>query len=594
MSKRPIILWLILLGALFAAFAIIGPSANQEKEVAVSEFISQVERGEISDVVINGDTVKGKTAKGAVVKTYATDKEELIRAMRAKNVRYEEQAPSNATTWIMLLLKLAIPLIIVVVIARGIKNAGPGNVHRMQTVNKSSMQKDVKTTFADVAGCDEAVEEVRDLVRFLKNPGKGSKLGGRIPKGVLLMGPSGTGKTLIARALAGEAGVPFFAASAAAFVEMFVGVGAARVRDLFENAKKHAPCIIFIDELDAVGKKRAGLSGIGGHTEMEQTLNELLVQMDGFTPNQGIIVVAATNRPETLDQALLRAGRFDRKVVVALPDIKGREAILKVHVRGKKMSPDVDLSVIARGTPGMSGADLEELLNEAALLADNANKEAIDHVDIEQAKEKMYMGPERKGAVLSEQEKNVIAWHEAGHTVVGWFTPEADPPHRVTIIPRGMALGLTWSLPTEDRKLRTRKQLLAEIKVLLGGRGAEERLLGKDNITTGASNDLERATATAKRMVCDFGMDEATGLRTFGEKERGFMFESSRPNYSEATARKLDDAEHAIVEKCHKEVQAMLEDKKDLLKALADALREFETVDAAMLLSILGARPVAT
>jgi cell division protease FtsH len=563
----------------------------RDSEVSISAFIDRVAAGEITQVVIQGDAVQGRTADGTRVSTYATDKTELIRVMREKNVSYEERPPqqSNAT-WVMMLLKIALPLGLLLVIFMAIRRATTGQMQGAQrhAASKATLHANVATTFADVAGCDEAVEEVRDLVAFLKDPRKFERLGGRVPKGVLLMGPSGTGKTLLARAVAGEAGVPFYETSAAGFVEMFVGVGAARVRDLFAEAKKKAPCIIFIDELDAVGQKRMGLAGFtGGHDERTQTLNQLLVEMDGFVQNQGVIVIGATNVPEVLDQALLRPGRFDRKVVVPRPDLKGREAILRVHARNKKMAADVDFGIVARGTPGMTGADLEELLNEAALEATKKGKEAIDTVDIEYARDKVFMGPERKGAVMSAATKDVIARHEVGHTIVGWFEPNADPIRRVTIIPRGMALGLTWSLPEEDRQLHHRDHLIAQVRTLLGGRAAEAQKFGA-NVTTGAANDLTRATDIVRKMVTEWGMSEKLGLMVLGKKNQGFMYEQSQQDCSDDMARRVDDEIKGIIDREYAWVSALLDQKKDLLERLTAALREVETLEEVQIAAILG------
>ena len=585
--------WIGLLGLMLFAFLILNQRVSKDQNVPVSEFVDRVENGEFVKVTITGEHARGETANGTGVTTYVSEKEPLVRALHDKHVKYEEREPSNSGSWLQLLFKFGLPLVLMDIFFRGMQKAGPGNLLKQQTTNKAKMQPDTKTMFTDVAGIDEAVEECRDFVTFLKDPPRFATLGARIPKGVLLIGPPGTGKTLLARAIAGEADVPFLAGNGAEFVEVFVGVGAARVRDLFEKARKSKPCIVFIDELDAVGKKRNGVGGIGSHTEMEQTLNQLLVEMDGFSPNEGIIVIAATNRPETLDDALLRSGRFDRTVTVDPPDVRGREAILKVHARNKTVAPDVDYSTIARGTSGLVGADLEKLLNEAALDAAKRGKKAITTEDIERAKEKVYMGPERKSAVLSEQTKHVIAYHEAGHALVGWFTPEANPPHRVTIIPRGRALGLTWFLPPDDLSLCTRNQLLAQIKVGLGGRAAEKVILS-DNFTTGASNDLMNATMIVRRMVEEFGMgdNKLLGPGTFGKKEGGSMFDQGK-DYGEDTASKIDAEKRRILTECEAKADALVLEKRSLLDALAKALRVEETIGHDRLLAILGQRKVA-
>jgi len=592
-GKPMFFIWLLILGAVLAAFLMMDPSRSQTQEVPISEFIDRVEAGEITSVTISGDRARGTTAARGTVSTYVTDRTELTRVLREKHVSYREEPPSQTGNMLMLLLKLALPILLLVILFRAMKNAGGGGGGMLKQVmsSKATLHTDGKVTFADVAGVDEAKEECKDLVDFLKDPAKFMKLGGKVPKGVLLLGDSGCGKTLLARAVAGEAGVPFFSADASSFVEMFVGVGAARVRDLFENARKKKPCIIFIDEIDAVGKSRGGIaSGSGGHDEREQTLNQLLIEMDGFSGNEGIIVMGATNRPEVLDKALLRPGRFNRHVMVPKPDIKGRIEILKVHSRGKPFGADVDLSIIARGTPGMTGADLENLLNEAALRASKLNKTAIGMDDIEYARYKVLMGPERKGVVLTDEEKRVIAYHESGHTLVGWFTPACDPVNHVTIISRGQSLGTTWSLPLQDRKLSKRSELLAEVKMLYGGRVAEELILGND-FTTGASNDLMRLTHIAKRMVTDFGMSESLGQRTFGDKTHGW-FEQSQNDFSDETAAAIDGEIKTLTAKCYDAVKQLLTEKRELLDRLAAELMVKESLGAAQIEAILGPRPL--
>jgi cell division protease FtsH len=449
----------------------------------------------------------------------------------------------------------------------------------------------VNVSFKDVAGIDEAVEEVRDLVTFLKNPKGSGSLGGRMPKGILLVGPPGNGKTLLARAVAGEAGVPFFSADASSFVEMFVGVGAGRVRDLFEDAKKHAPCIIFIDELDAIGKKRGGMASGGGNDEREQTLNQLLIAMDGFSANEGIILMAATNRPETLDGALTRSGRLDRQVVVPRPDLRGREKILKIHSRDKLVAPDVDYTIVARRTTGMSGADLEAVMNEAALRASKLNKPAIELADIEFACKKIQLGAERTSAVIPEETKRVIAVHECGHTLAGWFTVAADQIREVTIVPRGPALGLTWTMPDEDRVLLSKTQLLAEIQLLYGGRVAEQVVFGAEHVTTGASNDLERLSKIAKGMVKHYGMCPELGPpQVFGETETGFVFQESRKDYSDETEAALDKQVNSLLKGCYDKVLNLLTEKRELLDKLTAALIDKESLGQAEIEAILGPR----
>jgi cell division protease FtsH len=595
MNKRTLLVWLMLLGFFIITMTYMGRGTGPvEKNVSISEFISLVEKGEIKQVEIAGANITAKAKDDSVIKTYCTNNTELLRILNEKKVPYKEVEPSNSSQWIMLLLKFALPLVFLLFIFRFMNKATMGGMNKMNehASHKAEVsQKDNETTFADVAGIDEAVEEVRDLVDFLKNPQKFTVLGGRTPKGTLLAGPSGTGKTLLARAVAGEAKVPFFSASAAGFVEMFVGVGAARVRDLFEKAKKSAPCIIFIDELDAVGRKRGGVSFGGGHDEREQTLNELLVQMDGFKPNQGVIVIAATNRPDVLDSALTRAGRFDRQVIVPNPDVKGREAILKVHSKGKPLDTDVDLQVVARGTPGMTGADLEELLNEASLRAAKLSKKSIGMEDILYALDKVLLGAERRSAVINPKTKRVVAYHEAGHTIVGWFTPECDPVRKVSIIPRGMAGGVTLFLPLEDKTLHAKNDLVALIKSLLGGRAAEEIFVG--DVSTGASNDLERATDIARRMVCDYAMGEKMGLRTYGSKNRAAFLDYGYgdKDYSEETSRRIDEEIAKLTDACYQAVKKLLEEHHDDLERLAKALLDHETLDEKGIAELVGPRP---
>jgi len=595
MNKRGIFVWMALLGLFLLTMTYLGrDEGKKQRDVSISEFIALAQTGELKEVTISGADVVGETKSNEIVRTYCSNNTELLRVLNDKKIPYRESRPSNSDQWIMFALKLGLPLVLILLLMRSLNKGAMNGMNKMNehASHKAAVSKnDHETTFADVAGIDEAVEEVRDLVEFLKNPQRFTGLGGRTPKGTLLVGPSGTGKTLLARAVAGEAKVPFFSASAAGFVEMFVGVGAARVRDLFEKAKKSAPCIIFVDELDAVGRKRGGVSFGGGHDEREQTLNELLIQMDGFAPNQGVIVIAATNRPDVLDSALTRAGRFDRQVVVPNPDVKGREAILKVHAKDKPLADGVDLRRIARGTSGMTGADLEELLNEAALHAGKTGKKAIFMDDIEFALDKVLMGAERKSAVITEKTKRVVAYHESGHTLVGWLTPECDPVRKVSIIPRGQAGGVTLFLPHEDKTLYSKKDLVALIKSLLGGRAAEEIFIG--DVTTGASNDLERATAIARSMICDYAMTDDLGLRTYGSKNRAAFLDYGYgdKDYSEAAAKLIDEAIDKLTSTCYQAVKQLLQERRADLERLAQALLERETLNEQDIVDILGPRP---
>lgn len=554
------------------------------EEVIFSEFMTRLEAGEVEEVVIKDSHITGQLKDGKRFKTYAPAYPDLVKVLRSQNVKITVK-PTEQNPWYWNLFFSWGPIIFLVVIwiffMRQMQAGGNRALSFGKTKAKLVSEKSVKVTFADVAGIEEAKGEVREIIDFLKAPQKFQKLGGKIPKGVLLVGAPGTGKTLLARAIAGEAGVPFFSISGSDFVEMFVGVGASRVRDLFDQAKKNAPCIVFIDELDAVGRHRgAGLGG--GHDEREQTLNQLLVEMDGFETNQGIIILAATNRPDVLDPALLRPGRFDRQVVVPQPDVKGRHEILKVHTRNIPVDEGVNLEQIARGTPGFSGADLANLVNEAALLAARKSKSRVEVSDFEAAKDKVLMGVERKSMIISETEKRNTAYHEAGHTLVAKLTPGTDPIHKVSIIPRGRALGVTQQLPIDDRYTYSKDYLMKALSVLLGGRAAEEIAL--NHMTTGAGNDLERATELARKMVTEWGMSEKLGPLTFGKKDEQIFLgrEIARhKDYSEKTAIDIDEEVKRIVIEAYDTSKKLLSENQELLDALAKGLLEKETMDGA-------------
>ena len=573
------ILFVILAVFFWRSVMDIGPTPI---ELSYSDFLNYVRQGRVSEVTI-GEAIRGRFLDGEEFITYRVDDPNLIEELRKANVKFTGIPPAQPSWW----LGLISPLITVVLIGllwyfmfRQAQGANNQAMSFGRSRARLASESKVKVTFADVAGVEEAKEELREVVEFLKNPKKFQAVGAKIPKGVLLVGPPGSGKTLLARAVAGEAGVPFFSISGSEFVEMFVGVGASRVRDLFNQAKKSAPCIIFIDEIDAVGRQRgAGLGG--GHDEREQTLNQLLVEMDGFDPNIGIIVIAATNRPDILDPALLRPGRIDRKVVVDNPDLEGRLEILKIHARGKPLAEDVNLQVIAQRTPGFSGADLANLLNESALLAARRGKNKITMEELEEAIDKVIAGPERKSRVLSEKEKELIAYHEVGHALVTKFLPNADKVHRISIIPRGMALGYTLHLPTEDKHILTKAELLDKIVTALGGRAAEEIIFNET--TTGAQNDLEVATEIARRMVTEFGMSEELGPLTFGKKQGqvflGRDLIESR-NYSEQVAFMIDREIRRIIESCYDKAKDILVKNKETLIKIASILKEKETIEA--------------
>jgi cell division protease FtsH len=552
-----------------------------QTEMIYSEFLSNVEKSQVSEVTIQGENITGKLTNGKVFKTYAPKDAGAIALLKEKGVRISAK-PVDDSPWYMTLLVSWLPMLLLIGVWIFFMRQMQGGGGKAMAFGKSRARlvndKSKKITFLDVAGVEEAKAELQEVIDFLRDPKKYTKLGGRIPKGLLLVGPPGTGKTLLARAIAGEADVPFLSISGSDFVEMFVGVGASRVRDLFVQGKKNAPCIIFIDEIDAVGRHRgAGLGG--GHDEREQTLNQLLVEMDGFESNEGVILVSATNRPDVLDPALMRPGRFDRQVVVPLPDVRGREKILEVHARKTPLTEDVNFSVIARGTPGFSGADIENLVNESVLYAARFNKDKVSMSDFEYAKDKVMMGTERKSMVISDEEKKNTAYHETGHALVARMLPGTDPIHKVTIIPRGMALGLTQQLPVDEKHAYPREFLLNNIVILLGGRAAEEIIL-KD-YTTGAGNDIERATGLARKMVCEWGMSEAIGPLSYGKKEEQIFLGrefASHKDYSEETAKKIDAEINQIVISSYERARGILSDNLELLNKIAIVLLEKEVL----------------
>ena len=582
-SKKLVLYLLIIAIAVFAIDSLAGQNTNKA-EMSYTGFVQQVQQKKVESVTITNDHgIKGKLKNGTDFVSYAPSDDTLIKTLTDNGVEITAAPPEQPSWWVSL-LGSAIPIIILVVVFFFIMQQTQGGGGRVMNFGKSRAKMmgdgNVKVKFSDVAGAEEAKQELTEVVEFLKDPGKFTSIGATIPKGVLLAGPPGTGKTLLAKAVAGEAGVPFFTISGSDFVEMFVGVGASRVRDLFGQAKKNAPCIIFIDEIDAVGRQRgAGLGG--GHDEREQTLNQLLVEMDGFGANEGIITLAATNRPDILDPALLRPGRFDRQVVVGRPDLHGREAILKVHARNKPLADDVDLKTIAKKTPGFTGADLSNLLNEAALLAARLNKKVITMAELEEASEKVSMGPERRSHIVSEKDRKLTAYHESGHAIVAHFLPHANPVHKVTIIPRGYAGGYTMMLPKEEHDYKTKAQLLADIRVALGGRIAEALVLG--DISTGASGDLQSVTNTARSMVTRWGMSDTLGPIVFGEQQEQVFLGKNighERNYSEEVASKIDVEIHHIVDEAYRDVEQLLTDNMDFLHNMAKALLEEETIDA--------------
>lgn len=563
-------------------FDLYGEKNSKPADISYTSFMQHVQQDEIKQVTIVDNVISGKLKDGKEFSTVAPNDSKLVEKLEAKKVDIKAELPPQPPWW-MSILSSILPMLIIVGLWFMLMNQGGAGGGKVMNFGKSRARRydeeKLKITFKDVAGAEEAKQELEEVVEFLKHPQKYNDLGAKIPKGVLLYGPPGTGKTLLAKAVAGEAGVPFFSISGSDFVEMFVGVGASRVRDLFDQAKKSAPCIVFIDEIDAVGRQRgAGLGG--GHDEREQTLNQLLVEMDGFSANEGIIMIAATNRPDILDPALLRPGRFDRQIVVDRPDIKGRTEILKVHVKGKPIGPDVNLDVIAQRTPGFTGADLSNLVNEAALLTARKDKKAINMPEMEEAAERVIMGPERKSRVISDKEKRLTAYHEGGHTIVGMLLEHTDPVHKVTIIPRGRAGGYTLSLPKEDKYYATRSEMLDELKVLLGGRVAEALVLKE--ISSGASNDLQRATQLARQMICEYGMSENIGPVTFGHRQDQVFLGrdiARDKDYSEEVAAEIDKEVRSFMEDAYAATEKLLSDNIDKLHVIAKALMEKETLE---------------
>lgn len=575
-------IWLSLVLVIILLFNLFNQPRAMRQKMLFSEFKLAVDRGEVQEVNIQGNNIYGRLTSGKEFKTYSINDSELVREMIGKGVTVDIK-PDEQSSWWMQIFVSWFPMLLLIAVwvffMRQVQAGGGKAMSFGKSRAKLLAENQQRITFEDVAGIDEAKHEVEEIISFLKDPKKFTKLGGKIPKGAILIGAPGTGKTLLARAIAGEAGVPFFSISGSDFVEMFVGVGAARVRDLFTQGKKNAPCIIFIDEIDAVGRHRgAGLGG--GHDEREQTLNQLLVEMDGFESNDGVILVAATNRPDVLDPALLRPGRFDRRIVVPPPDIRGREGILKVHTKKSPLDEDVDLKVLARGTPGFCGADLANLVNEAALLAAREDKEKIFMLHFEQAKDKVLMGAERKSMIISPAEKKLTAYHEAGHTLVAKLIPGTDPIHKVTIIPRGMALGLTQQLPIDEKHTYPKVYLNNNIAILLGGRVAEQLVF--NDVTTGSGNDIERATDIARKMVCVWGMSDRLGPLTYGKKEEQIFLGreiAQHRDFSEATAVEIDDEVKKIVNENHERVIKLISDNLDTLKRLAETLLERESLD---------------
>jgi len=589
-SSKNIALILTLLLVFLLVWQLFNQPKTAQKDLIYSEMLSYLDKGEISEVTIQGDNIIGKLTNGNIFKTYAPKDDKLVAQFREKNIKITAK-PTEDSPWLTVLISW-FPMILLIgvwIFFMRQMQAGGGKAMAFGKSRARLMtDKSKKVTFADVAGIDEAKAELEEVIDFLKDPKKYTKLGGRIPKGLLLIGPPGTGKTLLARAIAGEAEVPFLSISGSDFVEMFVGVGASRVRDLFAQAKKNAPCIVFIDEIDAVGRHRgAGLGG--GHDEREQTLNQLLVEMDGFESNEGVILISATNRPDVLDPALLRPGRFDRQVIVPLPDIKGREKIFEVHSRKAPIDEDVDFAILARGTPGTSGADIENLINEAVLNAARANKEKVNMNDFEFAKDKILMGTERKSMVISDEEKRNTSYHESGHTLVARLIPGTDPIHKVTIIPRGRALGLTQQLPIDEKHTYPREYLDNNIAILLGGRAAEEIIL--HDFTTGAGNDIERATNLARKMVCEWGMSDKIGPLSYGKKEEQIFLGrefATHKDYSEETAKNIDAEVVSIVSRNYEKAKELLTDHIEILHKIAGELLEKEVLNTAEIDALIG------
>ncbi len=597
---KNLILWIVIAIVLVSVFNSFGPRTSSAKPVEYSRFMQDVKNGKVDRVLMEGRAINGIMQGGERFTTYSpeTDNRSLVGDLLNNSVTIEAKPPEQQSflmqvfiSWFPMLLLIGVWVFFMRQMQGG--GGGRGAMSFGKSRARLLTEDQVRVTFADVAGVEEAKDEVGELVEFLRDPGKFQKLGGKIPRGVLMVGPPGTGKTLLAKAIAGEAKVPFFTISGSDFVEMFVGVGASRVRDMFEQAKKHAPCIIFIDEIDAVGRHRgAGLGG--GHDEREQTLNQLLVEMDGFEGNEGVIVIAATNRPDVLDPALLRPGRFDRQVVVPLPDLRGREQILKVHMRKVPAGDNVKASIIARGTPGFSGADLANLVNEAALFAARGNKRMVDMEDFERAKDKIMMGAERRSMVMNEQEKRLTAYHEAGHAIVGRTVPAHDPVYKVSIIPRGRALGVTMFLPLEDRYSYSKERLESQISSLFGGRIAEELIFGAQNVTTGASNDIQRTTDLARNMVTKWGLSEKLGPLTYSEEDGEVFLGHSvtkHKNVSEETAHTIDAEVRLIIDRNYKRAKEILVANTDKLHLMADALMKYETIDAEQINDIMSNKP---
>lgn len=597
---RNLALWVIIALLLVALFNLFqgGTQQSQQGAMAYSDFISSVDQGEVREVTIKGQTISGIFRDGRGFSTYAPEGSNIVERLSEQSVRINAQPSDDGspTLWGILISWFPMLLLIGVWIffMRQMQGGGGKAMGFGKSKAKLLTEKSGRVTFDDVAGIDEAKVELEEIVEYLKDPHKFQRLGGKIPKGCLLVGPPGTGKTLLARAIAGEANVPFFTISGSDFVEMFVGVGASRVRDMFEQGKKNAPCIIFIDEIDAVGRHRgAGLGG--GNDEREQTLNQLLVEMDGFESNEGVILIAATNRPDVLDPALLRPGRFDRQVTVGNPDILGREKILKVHMRKVPLAPDVDTRIIARGTPGFSGADLANLVNEAALLAARAGKRVVTMAEFENAKDKVLMGPERRSMVMTEEEKRLTAFHEAGHALVSLHMPKCDPLHKVTIIPRGRALGLTMSLPERDQLSQSEIQLTSRLAMMFGGRLAEELVFGKENITTGAGNDIQQATSMARRMVTEFGFSDKLGrLRYSDNEEEVFLGHSvaRSKNVSDATAKLIDEEVRRLIDEAETTARRILTDYRNELDLLAEGLLEYETLSGEEVKAVVAGDPI--